>query len=203
MTAPLFLFAHGAGAGSQSEWMKAWAHRLQQIGTVHRFDYPYMKAEGRRPPDRLPKLIVAHKEELSRVREGHNGPVILVGKSMGSRVGCHVSLEVPVHAVICFGYPLQSAGKKRTLRDAVLRQLTCPTLLIQGTRDPLCPLEILNELEPSFPECVTHHVVPAGDHSLLLRKKDQKQLGYDQSASDDMIMARLKGFITELPSHCF
>ena len=174
--------------------MTSWAKRLQELGRVHRFDYPYMKSQKRRPPDRLPKLIEAHHAELRALQQDHSGAIYLVGKSMGSRVGCHLSLEVPVTGVLCFGYPLQSAGRKKTLRDAVLRQLSCPTLLIQGTRDPLCPLPTLEALLPELPKCVEHYIVPGGDHGLILRKMDEKSLGYDQERSDLMILEQIKKF---------
>jgi len=56
---PVFIFAHGAGAGSQHPWMQTWAGYLRKLGTVEMLDYPYMK-EGRKVPDRQPKLIAAH-----------------------------------------------------------------------------------------------------------------------------------------------
>src|SRR3954462_348710 len=92
---PLFHCARGAGAPSTSPWMRDWAGRLDQIGRVVPLDYPYMKA-GRRMPDRLPALVAAHGEALAEARAGHGGPIYLVGKSMGSRVGCHLSLEATV-----------------------------------------------------------------------------------------------------------
>src|SRR5690606_40058648 len=93
---PLFLLAHGAGAPSSSPWMLGWATQLGKLGKVTTFDYPYMQA-GRRTPDRLPKLIDAHRQALLRARRGHRGPVVLVGKSMGGRVGCHLALEEDVN----------------------------------------------------------------------------------------------------------
>ena len=60
--------------------------------------------------------------------------------------GCHLSLEERPLALVCFGYPLQSAGKSRALRDEVLLALRAPILFIQGTRDTLCPLELLDEV---------------------------------------------------------
>ena len=63
-------------------------------------------------------------------------PVVLAGKSMGSRVGCHVSISensVPLKALICFGYPLK--GGNGSIRDQVLLDLKTPILFIQGTRD--------------------------------------------------------------------
>ena len=64
---PTFVFAHGAGAPSSSGWMVAWRKRLETLGDVVTFDYPYMRA-GRKTPDRLPALITAHREVLAQAR---------------------------------------------------------------------------------------------------------------------------------------
>ena len=140
MTRPRILFAHGAGAGSDHPWMQAWAQRLGTLGAVHSFDYPY-KAEGRKAPDRMPKLLAAHRAQVEALPG--EGPIVLCGKSMGSRVGCHLSLELGVSALICLGYPLGRAG--RPLRDQVLLDLRTPVLLVQGTRDPLAQFDLVEE----------------------------------------------------------
>src|SRR5689334_6749013 len=128
MAAPLILFAHGAGAPSSSGWMRAWTQRLTRLGQRVTFDYPYMKA-GRKSPDRLPGLLAAHEEALreARARHGPDRPVVLAGKSMGSRIGCHLAVKLTdagdpsaPAAVVCFGYPLR-AGSSGALRDEVLR----------------------------------------------------------------------------------
>src|SRR5580704_5432719 len=139
---PAFLLAPGAGAPSSHARMRTFARMLGTIGLVEAFDYPYAK-EGRRRPDPLPKLIAAHRAAVAAVRARHDGPIVLAGKSMGGRVGCHVALVEPVAAVICFGYPLCGAGDRSKLRDQVLLELRTPEMFVQGTRDPLCPLELL------------------------------------------------------------
>src|ERR1700761_644330 len=101
----LFLFAPGAGAPASHPWMKRWSKELRTIGKVRALDYPYM-LESRRRPDRLPSLIAAHRAALAKVKAAHKGTIVLIGKSMGSRIGCHVALEDKVSAVICLGYPL-------------------------------------------------------------------------------------------------
>ena len=116
MPRPLILFAHGAGAGSQSDWMQRWAGYLSRFGEVQTFDYPYMAA-GRRAPDRLPKLLARHAEVLDHARADHAGPVVLAGKSMGSRVGCHLANQVAVDALICLGYPLSNPKRTTTFAD--------------------------------------------------------------------------------------
>jgi predicted alpha/beta-hydrolase family hydrolase len=96
MARPLILFAHGAGAPSSSNWMRQWAGRLSTLGDVVCFDYPYMKA-GRKAPDKLPALVAAHATALDEARGtvgGEARPVVLAGKSMGSRVGCHLANQL-------------------------------------------------------------------------------------------------------------
>ena len=143
MSRPLFLFAPGAGAPSSHPWMQRWKARLSTIGDVEAFDYDYMR-EGRRRPDPLPRLIAAHRQALVNARRGR--AVILIGKSMGGRIGCHVSLEEEVEAIVCFGYPLCGGGDRSKLRDKVLRALETPILFVQGTRDSLCPLDLLETI---------------------------------------------------------
>src|SRR5438874_11226114 len=166
-----FLFAPGAGAPSTHPWMQRWKQRLIQIGDVETFDYDYMR-EGRKRPDRLPQLLAAHRRALACARAKRSGPIILIGKSMGGRIGCHVALGEKVNGVVCLSYPLCGGGDRSKLRDQVLRDLRTPILFVQGTRDPLCPLELLETVRGEMIASDFLHVVEGGDHSLLCRKKD-------------------------------
>ena len=168
---PFFFFAPGAGAPSSHPWMQRWKNRLCEIGGVETFDYDYIRG-GRKRPDRLPQLIAAHRQVLAEVRTKTSGPIILIGKSMGGRVGCHVSLEEKVSGLICLGYPLCAMGDRTKLRDQVLRDLRTSILFIQGTRDPLCQLDLLESVRSEMVAPNFLHVVEGGDHSLLVRKKD-------------------------------
>ncbi len=151
--------------------MQRWKQRLAQMGDVQPFDYDYMREERKRP-DRLPQLITAHRKALSEARVKASGPIFLIGKSMGGRIGCHVALEEKVDGVICLGYPLCAMGDRTKLRDQVLRDLRTPILFVQGTRDQLCPLDLLEEVRSEMSAPNFLHVVEGGDHSLLVRKKD-------------------------------
>jgi predicted alpha/beta-hydrolase family hydrolase len=167
MPRPRFLFAHGAGAPSSSPWMKRWRDRLAAIGDVTTFDYPYMRAR-RKMPDRMPALVEAHRAVLADVRAHADGArIVLIGKSMGSRVGCHVSLEDPVDALVCIGYPLVS-GTSGVLRDEVLVALRTPVLFIQGTHDSLCPLPKLADVRARMTAPNELHAVQDANHSIEL-----------------------------------
>lgn len=164
----MILFAPGAGAPSSSPWMRAWRDRLATLGAVQTLDYPYAMA-GRKAPDKLPVLIAAHREALASARARHPGaPVVLAGKSMGSRVGCHLAVEEPVAAVVCLGYPLRGAGG--TVRDEVLLALRTPVLFVQGTRDPLCPLPLLASVRERMTAPNRLVTVDGGNHSLEVPK---------------------------------
>src|SRR3954464_11229642 len=177
---PLILFAPGAGAPSSSAWMKRWAKHLGTLGRVVPLDYPYMRA-GRKAPDKREVLVAAHLEALERARKGHRGQVVLAGKSMGSRMGCHVAVELagaggrPPAALVCFGYPLRSPAG--TLRDEVLVQLRTPILFVQGTDDPLCPLPLLAEVRKRMTAPNELYVVEGGNHSLEVGARRLKEAG--------------------------
>ena len=194
---PLILFAPGAGAPSSHPWMQNWKNRLSAIGDVETFDYDYMR-EGRKRPDTLPKLIAAHRKVLSHAREGHSaGATILIGKSMGGRVGCHLSLEEKVDGLVCLGYPLCAMGDRTKLRDEVLRALNTPILFVQGTRDSLCPLNLLERVRIEMKAQNFLHVVEGGDHSLRVPKRELEQAGETQSGIDQKILKAIAAFVDE------
>lgn len=196
---PLILFAPGAGAPSSHPWMQNWKERLSEIGHVETFDYDYMR-EGRKRPDPLPKLIAVHREALVKAREKHRGArTFLIGKSMGGRVGCHVSLEEKVGGLICLGYPLCAMGNRSKLRDEVLRALTTPILFVQGTRDSLCPLNLLERVRAEMKAPNFLHTVEGGDHSMRVPKRQLQGTRKTQEDIEQQILKTIAGFVDQLP----
>ena len=108
----LILFAPGAGAPSSHPWIRNWKQRLSEIGVVETFDYDYMRT-GRKRPEPLPQLIATHRKALQAARDKyHPDLTLLIGKSMGGRIGCHLSLEEKVDGLVCLGYPLCAMGAR-------------------------------------------------------------------------------------------
>lgn len=190
---PLVFFAPGAGAPSTSPWMERWAGHLAALGDVVRFDYPYAMA-GRRSPDRLPVLVEAHREALRAARGRSRRPVLLAGKSMGGRVGCHLALEEPVDGLVCLGYPL--VGQRGQERSEVLLALRTPVLFVQGTRDPLCPLERLEPVRRRMEAPSALHVVEGGNHSLEVGARALRDAGTTQARVEAASLAAIAAFAT-------
>jgi hypothetical protein len=176
--------------------MQRWSERLQGMGEVETFDYPYMR-EGRRRPDRLPQLIAAHRQALAdaRRKRATDGPTFLIGKSMGGRIGCHLALEEKVNGLVCLGYPLCAMGDRARLRDEVLRALRTPILFVQGTRDTLCPLDLLEGVRAGMKAPNFLHVVEGGDHSLGVGKRQLRAKGETQDEVDLRILESITRFV--------
>jgi uncharacterized protein len=197
----LFLFAPGAGAPTSSGWMVAWKQRLEQLGRVVPFDYPYQRA-GKKSPDRPPVLIMSHRAELARLRAEHTGPIVSIGKSMGGRIGCHVAVELEqagvresegASALVCLGYPLVAPGG--AVRDQVLLELQTPVLFVQGTRDSMCPLDRLASVRERMRAPTELFGVEGGDHSLVVQKGLLKKLEITQADVDERIFGAIAAFV--------
>lgn len=97
--------------------------------------------------------------------------VLLVGKSLGSRVALGVAADLEgVIGVVAFGYPVsgKDEGRRRLVREAEV-----PVLLLQGDRDRVADIKDIRKLEKdeAFTESLEVYEVAAGDHSLVKTKK--------------------------------
>ncbi len=141
MSTPIarLLLTHGAGAGTQSDFIQKLAERLraQQLDVVL-FDFAYMekmKATGkRRPPSPISALLQELNDAVNR--QAKDLPLFIGGKSMGGRACTMLAANDNVKGAIAYGYPFHPMGKPENLRIAHLQSLIRPTLIIQGDRDP-------------------------------------------------------------------
>jgi hypothetical protein len=196
---PVILFAHGSGAGHDHPWMQRWRLRLSDLGEVFPLTYAYMQ-EGRRIPSPVARLEIEHlKRATALAREHRNRPLLFVGKSLGSRVSVMVADRSPAVATVAFGYPLVSRGRKATRREAPLRDTRVPTLLVQGTRDPMGPIPDLVDLVADHPtQSLRLRTVDDGDHSLECRKRPLRLAGRNQDDVDDEILYDIRRFLRTL-----
>ena len=182
--------------------MRRYAEHLGALGSVRSFDYPYMRAGARKAPDKLEVLVAAHQSELAALHaeSAAGDKLVLAGKSMGSRVGCHATLApdsaAKVAGLVCFGYPLR--GQNGKLRDEVLLALRTPILFVQGTRDTLCSIPELEAVRQRMTAPSELCVIEAGDHSLEVTKTQLKQSGATQASVELGIVERVRAFCAGL-----
>jgi predicted alpha/beta-hydrolase family hydrolase len=134
----LILF-HGAGGDREHPLFLALEERLDI--SVDRVNFPYrQKGPGRRPPDRMPKLIVAVNAAVASAVSKWDvevDEIAVGGRSMGGRAASIAIAEgLEVGGLVLLSYPLHPPGKPDKLRVEHLRDLDLPVLLIQGDRDP-------------------------------------------------------------------
>ena len=70
-------------------------------------------------------------------------------------------------------------------------------MFVQGTRDPLCPLDLLEGVRKRMRAPSTLHAVDGADHSLLVAKTTLKALGSTQEEADDQILAAISRFLKD------
>jgi predicted alpha/beta-hydrolase family hydrolase len=172
------ILAHGAGAGQRSAFMVDFARALSSLGLdIATFNFPYID-QRRRIPDRAPVLEGCYRDVIGAVRrelESARRLLCIGGKSMGGRIASQVAAadsSLPVAGLVLLGYPLHPPGRPQDRRDKHLPAVARPLLFIQGARDAFgTPDELRPVLETLQPP-PTLHVVPQGDHSFKLPRKD-------------------------------
>lgn len=83
-----------------------------------------------------------------------------------------------VLGLVFLGFPLHPAGQPGVERAAHLRDVTLPSLFVQGTRDRLAVLDLLRPVIDQLGERATLHVVEGGDHSFnVLRRSGRTGAG--------------------------
>ncbi|MXW95447.1 MAG: dienelactone hydrolase [Acidimicrobiaceae bacterium] len=131
------LLTHGAGGGADQHTLVALEEGLDM--PVRRIEFPYRR-EGRRFPDRAPKLIETVRSEaeafaadLGTATDG----LVLGGRSMGGRM-CSMAVAegLPAAGLVLLGYPLHPPGRPEKLRVGHFSGMDVPTLLVNGDRDP-------------------------------------------------------------------
>ena len=172
------LLAHGAGAPMDSGWMNDIATLLAAQGIrVARFEFAYMAARRqgqRKPPPRAESLMgeyLAAVEALSGQGEVKD-KLFIGGKSLGGRVASMVAdrlfEEERIAGLICLGYPFHPPGQPEKLRTGHLKDLSAPTLICQGTRDPFGTEQEVAGY--GLAASITLHWLADGDHDFKPRK---------------------------------
>jgi uncharacterized protein len=180
-----FVFAHGAGAGMTHPFMAAVADGLAERKLASlRYQFPYMEKRSRRPdPPAIAQACVrAAVAEAARCCPGL--ALIAGGKSFGARMTSQAQAKKPldgVRGLAFIGFPLHPAGKPSIERAAHLADIHLPMLFLQGTRDKLAELDLLQPVVNGLSPWGSLYLVDQADHSFHVPvrsgRRDREVLG--------------------------
>ena len=190
----VLVLAHGAGAGMEHSFMEALASRLAErgIATV-RYNFPFTENKKGRPDS----PVIAHlavKAAIAKTQELFPKiPLFVAGKSFGGRMSSQylsANHEPLVSGIIFYGFPLHPAGKPSTERAAHLQELRLPMLFLQGTKDALATINLVEAVVKPL-RLATLVKLEGADHSFKAGKTDTLSwLAEETSKWTEKIIAR-------------
>lgn len=182
MTAGALLLTPGAGSDRTHPTLVRIEQAVAPLPTA-RIDFPYRR-EGRKAPDRAPKLIACVRHEAAAlVADADVDPAALLlgGRSMGGRI-CSLAVAegLPAAGLVLLSYPLHPPGNPENLRVEHFGALHLPCLFVSGTKDPFGSPEEMEAHTAAIPGPVTHVWIEGAGHEV----KDQKAAPRQQQVVD-------------------
>jgi predicted alpha/beta-hydrolase family hydrolase len=192
-----YVFAHGAGAGMAHPSMEAIAAGLAARGIATlRYQFPYMEKSSKRPDP----PAIAHAAVRAAVAQAARCcptlPLFAGGKSFGGRMTSQAQAKAPlggVRGLVFVGFPLHPAGKPGSERAAHLSTIGIPMLFLQGTRDELAGLDLLNPVVAGLGANATLALFDDADHSFHVRARSGRN---DAQVRDAMLDATVDWMAT-------
>jgi predicted alpha/beta-hydrolase family hydrolase len=159
-------------------FMESLAARLAAVDIATlRYQFPYMEQRRGRPdlPATLVATVVAALQTALKFAPGL--PILAGGKSMGGRMTSQAAAQrlLPeVRGLVFFGFPLHPPKAPDTKRADHLPKVPVPMLFLQGTRDTLADLTLLQTVIKKLGSLATLHVIESADHSFHVLKRSGK-----------------------------
>lgn len=187
------VLAHGAGAGMTHPFMARIAGALAARGIATlRYQFPYMEQRSKRPdrPEVAQAAVRAAVAEASRRVPGL--ALFAGGKSFGGRMTSQAQAAAPlpnVRGLVFLGFPLHPAGQPSSERAEHLFSVRVPMLFLQGTRDALADLQLLEPIVRRLSTRAKLEVFEAADHSFRVPAKSGRRDADVLAAIADAIAA--------------
>lgn len=164
-----FVFGHGAGAGMEHAGMSCVANDLATLGIATlRYQFPYMERRSKRP-DPPPVCHAAVRAAVSTAARLAPGlPRFAGGRSFGGRMTSQAQAVAPLDGVLglaFLAFPLHPAGRPADERARHLTDVKIPMLFLQGTRDELARLDLIEAVAGRLGSLATLKLLEDADHS--------------------------------------
>jgi predicted alpha/beta-hydrolase family hydrolase len=157
------VLAPGYGSSPEQPILQAMAAQLEAVG-IRPLAVSYSRA---RPTGNFEVELDDIRRARGALLSGGAQKVVLVGRSFGGRMCARVAATEPPAALVLLGHPISPPNRPRPDDEAALTAVRCPTLIVQGDRDPLGPLDVLQRIasvnqaiELSVLKGVGHHFGP-------------------------------------------
>ena len=134
----------GYGGTAEQPILRALAKALDVEGIRSRA--VTFSTRGKRPSKELATEIAELRAARDAVVAEGATAVALVGRSFGGRICAFLAAEEPPDALAILGHPIGPPGRPRPRDEAALEAVRCPTLVVQGERDELGPLAVLERI---------------------------------------------------------
>jgi uncharacterized protein len=164
-----YLLAHGAGAGMSHPFMAAVADGLAERGIATlRYQFPYMEQGSKRPD--APSLAQVTVRAAAAAASHLVPKLALVagGKSFGGRMTSQAQAASPlpgVRGLVFLGFPLHAPRRPSEERAKHLFGVEIPMLFLQGTRDALAHVQLMQRLGQRLGPRATLKLFSDADHS--------------------------------------
>ncbi len=156
------VLAPGYGGGATQPILRAIAKALAAY-KIDALPIEFRTREKRPSRDYATELadLRAARDEL---RASHR-LVALVGRSFGGRMCALLAAEEPPDALAIVGHPIAPPDRPRPRDEAALLGIGCRTLVVQGERDELGPIAVLERIASQNP-LIDLVVIPGAGHDL-------------------------------------
>jgi hypothetical protein len=185
-----YVFAHGAGAGMTHSFMEAFSKGLCERGIATlRYQFPYMEKGGKRPD---PPAVAQGAVRAAAAKAAETFPgvgLIAGGKSFGGRMTSQAQASAPlphVRGLVFVGFPLHPAGKPSIERAEHLAKIDIPMLFLQGTRDTLAEVTLIEPVVQRLGPRATLHLEEGADHSFHVLARSGRN---DREVMNDILDA--------------
>lgn len=137
------VLAPGYGGTAEQGILRRLARALAQFDIASR--RVTFRTSGMRPSREYVSELDDLRSARAELRSEYE-KVALVGRSFGGRMCAFLAEIEPPDALAILGHPIAPPDRPRPHDEAALQGIRCPTLVVQGERDELGPLAVLQRI---------------------------------------------------------
>ncbi|HET8569592.1 MAG TPA: alpha/beta family hydrolase [Candidatus Limnocylindria bacterium] len=163
------VLAPGYGGTPAQPIIRSLARALDDVGIVT--GAVTFSTRGRRPSAAYAAELGDLRAARDALRERGAERIALVGRSFGGRMCAFLAVLEPPDALAIVGHPISPPGRPRPKDEEALARLACPTLIVQGSRDELGPLPVLERIAAADPR-IDLVVIEGARHDLRASERE-------------------------------